>query len=160
VQTESDFLVEEALRAQQRVGRCMRAATTPSWLQLDLTIAQVKGLLYVASAGRTSVGELARALGTGQPAASSLIERLVQDGLVGRTEDPGDRRRAIVQLTGRGEALVEQLEQAGREKWRHWLSQLPEGDLSALVQGLRALAELVERQAGFACVSETAGAEA
>ena len=144
----SDCLVEAALKAQQRIARSLRAATAPAWLQLDLTIAQVKGLFYVAATGRATVGELARALGIGQPASSTLVERLVQVGLVRRAEDPCDRRRAIVQLTGRGEALVEQLEQAGRERWRSWLSQLSDEDLSALLQGLRALAELAETEAG------------
>ncbi len=151
-----EALVKEALREQQRLAQFMRAATTPAWLQLDLTIAQVKGLLYVASAGRATIGELARALGTGQPASSALVERLVQVGLVRRDEDPSDRRRALVQLTRRGEALVEQLEQAGRDWWNCWLRQLSGEDLAALTQGLRALAEVAEAEAMRARLAEAA----
>ncbi len=154
MRTEPDRLVDEALREQQRLARSLRAATTPVWLQLDLTIAQVKGLLYVAAAGQTTVGELARALGIGQPASSTLVERLVQVGLVQRGEDPSDRRRALVRLTRRGEELVEQLEQAGRDWWQRWLRQLSEEDLAALTQGLRALADLAEDEAARSEVAE------
>jgi MarR family transcriptional regulator, organic hydroperoxide resistance regulator len=151
VGTKRDCLVEEALSEQQRVARCLRSAATSTWLQLDLTIAQVKGLFYLAAARQSTVGELARALGVGQPASSALVERLVQVGLVRRGEDPADRRRAIVQLAREGEELVEQLEQAGRERWRHWLRQLSREDLAALLQGLRALGDLTEADADCAC---------
>jgi DNA-binding MarR family transcriptional regulator len=48
------------------------------------------------------------------------VERLVQQGLLQRTEDPHDRRVKQVTLTDNGHALVE----AGIEARRHWMEQL------------------------------------
>jgi len=134
-----DQLIDNALQAQKQIMQAMHAAAEPAWLQLDLTMAQLKGLFALAD-GPMTIGQLADALGSGKPAASILVERLVQLGLVERAEDALDRRRTIARVTARGEELVARLRQGGRERLRTWLSRLGDDDLAALVQGLRALA--------------------
>src|SRR5918912_3223383 len=134
-----DQLIDDALQAQKQIVQAMHAAAEPTWLQLDLTMAQLKGLFALADSPMT-IGQLAEALGSGKPAASILVERLVQLGLVERAEDPLDRRRTIARVTARGEELVARLRQGGRERLRTWLSRLDDEDLAALVQGLQALA--------------------
>ena len=134
-----DHLIDDALQAQKQIVQAMHAAAEPTWLQLDLTMAQLKGLLALADSAMT-IGQLAEALGSGKPTASILVERLVQLGLVERAEDPLDRRRTIARVTARGEELVARLRQGGRERLRTWLSRLGDDDLAALVQGLQALA--------------------
>jgi MarR family transcriptional regulator for hemolysin len=47
---------------------------------------------------------LADALGVEGPSLVRLLDRLVEDGLVERREDPADRRAKIVKLTALGEA--------------------------------------------------------
>src|SRR5436305_10823750 len=127
------------MQAQNLIARAMHTAAEPTWLQLDLTIGQLKGLFTLADSPMT-IGQLAEALGSGKPAASILVERLVQLGLVERAEDLLDRRRTIARVTARGEELTARLRQGGRERLRAWLSRLGDDDLAALVQGLRALA--------------------
>jgi MarR family transcriptional regulator, organic hydroperoxide resistance regulator len=134
-----DQLIDNALQAQKQIVQAMHAAAEPTWLQLDLTMAQLKGLFALADSPMT-IGQLADVLGSGKPAASILVERLVQLGLVERAEDALDRRRTIARVTARGEELVARLRQGGRERLRTWLSRLGDDDLAALVQGLRALA--------------------
>ena len=132
-------LIDDALQAQKQVMQAMHTAAEPTWLHLVLTMAQLKGLFALADSPMT-IGQLASALGSGKPAASILVERLVQLGLVERTEDPLDRRRTIARVTARGEELVARLRQGGRDRLRAWLSRLDDEDLAALVQGLQALA--------------------
>ena len=134
-----DQMIDNALQAQKQIVQAMHAAAEPTWLQLDLTMAQLKGLFALADSPMT-IGQLADVLGSGKPAASILVERLVQLGLVERAEDALDRRRTIARVTARGEELVARLRQGGRERLRTWLSRLGDDDLAALVQGLRALA--------------------
>src|SRR3990172_4941232 len=76
-----------------------RTAATPVWLDLDLTIGQLKGIFMLAYSGPMTVGQVAEALGIGKPAASILVDRLVHISLADRTEDAVDRRRAIIRLT-------------------------------------------------------------
>lgn len=136
-------LIEEAQHAQRSVIAAIRESVTlASWLELDLTMAQLKGLLALATSQNCTVGHVARRLRIGRSAASLLVDRMVQDGLVERTEDPEDRRRALLRLSVRGEELMARLRQ-GREERNPlpgWLARLSDQDLQALVQGLRALA--------------------
>lgn len=54
------------------------------------------------------------------PAASQLVDRLVTQGLLARTEDPNDRRCKQVSMTERGIRLVED----GIRARQAWLEQL------------------------------------
>lgn len=136
-------LMSAVIEGQKSILRVMQAASTPTWLELQLTMAQLKAL-FVLSHGARSVSEVGEALGTGKAAASLLIDRLVQHGLVVRTEDPGDRRRTLVNLTEEGEGAVRQLREGGRERYRDALERLGDDDLAALSQGILALAEAID----------------
>src|SRR5437588_6971759 len=92
-------------------------------------MAQLKGRFALADSPMT-IGQLADALGSGKPAASILVERLVQLALVERAEDPLDRRRTIARVTPQGEELVARLRQGGRDRLRAWLSRLGDDDLA------------------------------
>lgn len=139
MEQDRELLVQQALQAQKQIFMAMQAAAEPAWLQLDLTMAQLKGLVLLAHDGPLTIGEMARALGIGRPAASILVDRLVELGLIERTEDPVDRRRTFARLTPKAEELVAQLRQGGRERMREWLGRLSDDDLAALVHALHAL---------------------
>jgi DNA-binding MarR family transcriptional regulator len=139
---EQEEMLERALRAQRAIMRALHAAADPAWLALDLTMAQLKALFVLAEDAGLTVGGLANLLGIGKPAASILVERLVQLQLVTRAEDVHDRRRTLVRLTPRGEDLASELRRGGDDRMRALLAQLAAGDLAALVQGLQALAEV------------------
>jgi len=55
-------------------------------------------------------------------AASQLVDKLVQSGLIVRDEDPNDRRAKLLDLTSRGRKLVEQ----GIEERYRWIDELGE----------------------------------
>ncbi len=137
----AEELIEATLQAQREVARAVHREADPAWLQLDLTMGQLKALFALADDGLT-VGGLGNILGMGKPAASLLVDRLFQLDLISREEDPRDRRRTRVQLTARGQEVVLQLRQGGQERMRTWLGQLHEPDLAALLQGLGALARV------------------
>lgn len=143
VQVERDKLLDAVIEGQKRVLRAAHAESTPTWLEVQLTMAQLKAL-FVLSSGALSVSEVGEALGTGKAAASLLVDRLVQLGLAGRTEDPADRRRTLVHLTPVAEQSVSQLREGGRERFREWLDRLSDDDLAALAQGMRALTVALE----------------
>ena len=132
-------LIDEALDLQRQIYTALQAGAFPQWLQLDLTMAQLKALFSLAGSGPTTIGQLADTLDIGRPAASILTERLVQLGLVERTEDRLDRRRTFARLTPRGEELVLRLRQGGRERLRAWLERLADEELDALIRASRAV---------------------
>ena len=144
--TRRTELVQQVLEAQMDIARNVQAEASPSWSHLDLTMAQLKAVFVVAQDGPLTVSAIAEALGTGRPAASNVIDRLVQLVLVTRTEDATDRRRTNVQLTDAGSELVERLQRSGRAALAGWLDMLDETDLAALAQGMTALAIATKRQ--------------
>ncbi len=142
VKIPRERLVDDALCAQKSIFVAMQANETVAWIQLELTMAQIKGLFLLADHGPVTVGRLADLLGIGKPSASILADRLVQLGMVDRTDDSNDRRRTFIGLSPQGENLVVTLRQGGRELLFSWLGRLSDDDLAALAQGLRALAAI------------------
>jgi DNA-binding MarR family transcriptional regulator len=132
--------------SQKTIMHAMMGSSAVEWLQLDLTMGQVKALFALDSAGAMPVGRLAEVLRIGLPAASIVADKLVQLDLAVRRDDPGDRRRTFVELTPKGEQLVDRLHQGRDERLRALLAELSEADFAALVQGLQALARVATEE--------------
>jgi len=106
----------------------------------NLTLAQISLLSVLAVSGPASIGEIAGYLHTGQSAASLLVDKLVQTDLAERTDDPADRRRAIVRLSPRWGELTKRLID-GRGKNLVWLRGLDDIKLTAMIDALTAVTE-------------------
>ena len=135
----SELLVDRGLTLYRDLTRLLHERGAPAWLHTELTFAQLRALFTLADYGPTPIGRVAGRLGIGLPAASSLVDRLVEQGLVKRREDPLDRRRTLAETTVAGQALAQRLRQGSREALRAWLEQMDGDDLAALVRGLEAL---------------------
>jgi DNA-binding MarR family transcriptional regulator len=134
-----DDVVERGLDLYRTAARALHERGAPAWYQVELSVAQLKALFTLVDGGPTPIGGVAARLRIGLPAASSLVERLVEHGLVQRREDRQDRRRTLAQPTEAGEALAQRLRQGSREALRAWLEQMRRDDLDALVRGLEAM---------------------
>lgn len=143
--TPRDELIEEALvEIKRTVGTLFRARVT-NWLNVDITVPQLKALFAVASCSElTTIGALAERLDVGVSAASHLVERLVQNGFVERSDDPQNRRRTLIELTPRGRELMSRLIEGDRSRMRAWLSCVDTPRLVGLCEGLRALTTAAE----------------
>jgi DNA-binding MarR family transcriptional regulator len=74
--------------------------------QSSLSTSQVQALMRLHFGGEIAISELGDGLGISSPAASQMVDRLVQMGLVERTEHPQDRRIKRLAITSQGDALV------------------------------------------------------
>jgi DNA-binding MarR family transcriptional regulator len=61
------------------------------------------------SDGPKTAGQLTEAVALSSAATTTLLDRLERKGLVQRIRDTTDRRRVLVELTARGQTLVQQL---------------------------------------------------
>jgi DNA-binding MarR family transcriptional regulator len=136
-------LIAHCGRSFDRVAGLTKAHDS-EWLSLDLGMGQLKALMVLAKQQLT-VGGLARAMNISEPSASLLVDKLVTRGLAARETDPADRRRTLVLASEEGGLLVERLRRSRREQFTRWLELMDESDLRALIQGLDALAEAIER---------------
>lgn len=88
----------------------------------DLSPSQMSALMQLHHCGACDVSDIANRLGFTKPAASQMVERLVQQDLLKRTEDRDDRRVRQVTLTPKGQLLIA----SGIEARRRWMEQLTE----------------------------------
>jgi DNA-binding MarR family transcriptional regulator len=139
----SNNQIETIVRAQRSVVRALHQSS-PSWLELNVTMAQLKTLVVLTDDGPMNIGEIGDRMGVTLPTASYQVERLVRAGLVERSEDARDRRRTLVHPTSKAEDLIRSLRQGRGEQLRAWLREMRPDDLDALEQGLAALKAIVE----------------
>ncbi|MER2600606.1 MAG: MarR family transcriptional regulator [Caldilineales bacterium] len=85
-----------------------------------LSMPQVNTLYRLSYRGACGVGDIADETGISNAAASQMIERLVQQGLVERSEDPTDRRAKQLRMTPAGLALMHE----GAEQRLRWMAEL------------------------------------
>jgi DNA-binding MarR family transcriptional regulator len=95
-----------------------------AWLTVDLTMPQLKALMCVAHNNSAPSGQIARRLGVGLSTITGIVDRLAEQDLVTRQEDPEDRRITRVRPTARGRALVDELMQYRNEVITSLLSRL------------------------------------
>ena len=87
-----------------------------------LSMSQIGALYHIHRRGSSAVSDLGEHLGVTSPAASQMLDRLVGQGLILRTEDPHDRRVKQIVLTEKGHQLL----QAGINARQGWLLDLAE----------------------------------
>ena len=138
-------LEREVVTQYQELGRALKAASGTAWMEIDLTIAQLRTLLVLAEEGPLVIGQIAQRLGIGLSTGGHLVDRLVQANLAERTEDAEDRRRTLARLTPKGEDLYARLLNHSLQM-QSLIQKLDDADLAALLQGLQALNRLVERE--------------
>jgi DNA-binding MarR family transcriptional regulator len=141
-----DEQITGAMDSHRAIVKALGAGTEQAWGNLELTMRQLQAVLVLGRSGRLASGFLARELGIGLPAASQLVDRLVEQGQVERREDPADRRRTIVSLTPAAESMVAHLLEGSREVLESWMRRLTPEDLDRLARGLAALAEVAAAQ--------------
>ena len=113
-----------ALRAW--VGVSMRQSMRHLLLysrESGLSMSQVGALMLVYRKGVSGVSDIGDHLGITSAAASQMLERLVQQGIVLRSEDPHDRRVKQIALTEKGGRILQESVQA-RQNWVHDLARL------------------------------------
>jgi DNA-binding MarR family transcriptional regulator len=100
-----------AVRSLHDMSRYVRAS--------GLSMPQFGVLMRLYHHGPCGVSEIGDHMDITSPAASQLVDKLVQHGLVERKEDPRDRRARTLTLTDRGRALVD----TGAAERHRWLEE-------------------------------------
>jgi MarR family transcriptional regulator, organic hydroperoxide resistance regulator len=90
------------------------------WKETGLSMPQITTLFRLHYRGTCAVSDVSTYLGVTPPAASQLTDRLVQLGLIDRTEDVNDRRVKQLSLTHKGRSMV----QKSLDARRTWLDKL------------------------------------
>jgi DNA-binding MarR family transcriptional regulator len=136
-------LTEEIIRLQQ-MSHAMGQYAPEAWMGLNLTIGQLKSLFFIDSEGSTNFRKLATALCVTPPDVTRIVDRLVEQGLVSRRENPEDRRMHLLQATKKGKSLLAKLRENKTSHLYRILTHLSTEELNIIVQGLGSLVRAVE----------------
>lgn len=129
--------------AEIAMRRSMRGFVLHS-KELGVSIAQLSALMRMYRQGASTVSAVGEDLGISNAAASQLLERLVQHGLISRLEDPHDRRAKQIEILPKGRQVLE----ASLKARQHWLEDLAATlSPSEQAQVAAALQILIERAA-------------
>ncbi|MDD5289500.1 MAG: MarR family transcriptional regulator [Dehalococcoidales bacterium] len=136
---EREVLVKQIIELQRKIDRARRQYELDIWMNLPITIAQLKSLFFISNRGSTNLMHLAAALGVTPTNTTGIIDRLLKQGLVSRTENPQDRRMLVLRVTKKGEELLTKLREKRRSYWKDVLDSMNIDELTTLFQCLTSL---------------------
>jgi DNA-binding MarR family transcriptional regulator len=83
---------------------------------IGLSMPQIGTLFHLTRGGTSGISNISDDLGVSNAATSQMLDRLVQQELILRSEDPNDRRVKKIVLTEKGQRILEELIQV-RQAW-------------------------------------------
>lgn len=104
----------------------------------SLSMPRLVSLMYIHRRHTTTISSLSEHLNLALATTSQIIDQLVQDGLVERSEAPHDRRQKLISLTAAGAALVAEARQIRLNEASRHLQRLPPDVLAQLGEALSA----------------------
>ena len=114
------------------------ASARPRWTAADLTFTQLRGLSVLARKQPQRMSDLAGALDMTPASASALIDRMDQRGFVTRRSDPEDRRTVLVELSRRGQHILDVMERGSSDHFGRLIENMTPAERDALATTLRA----------------------
>jgi DNA-binding MarR family transcriptional regulator len=148
-------LVEQVLEIESRLRAVLQEGPASGWLQIDLTLPQLKTLLLLGKAGTLHLGGLSEQLEVGLSTASGIVDRLHERGMLIREADPADRRSVRLSLSEQGRLELSKLYSIGRNQFEHLIRHVEPADLQIVARALAVL-----HQAALALDAERTAAPA
>lgn len=110
-----------------------------------LSMSQVGALFHLSHRGICGVSDIAESLGVTSAAASQMLDRLVQQKFIIRSEDPNDRRSKQITLTQEGRAFLHGISEA-RRRWYRMISEgIGPEERQSVAEGLKTLIDRTSR---------------
>ena len=98
-------------------------------------------VLIALGRGPCSIGGLAEAVGVSAPAASQLVDRLAEHGMVERHHDERDRRKVLVDYVPGMQEIARRMMEGRRRRMEEAMEQLSDEEARAFLKGLKLLVE-------------------
>ena len=112
---------------------------------LNLSVPQFRTLGFVARNPQTSLSDVAEHIGLALPSMSKLVYGLVERKLLIRQSYSDDRRRIMLELTARGDTLLQSAHASTQAALAKRLSALDESERATVVQAMHILHPLFTR---------------
>jgi DNA-binding MarR family transcriptional regulator len=115
--------------------------------RLGLSLADLRYLQLITSAGPATAGEISGRTGLTTGAVTRMVDRLEQAGFLQRTRDTTDRRRVVVVQTPDTAERIGSMYQGMAAAWRELLSTYSEEQLEVVLDLFRRMRGIGQREA-------------
>ena len=110
----------------------------------ELSPSMTAALATIERHGPLAPSRLAELERIKRPTVTRVLQRLEDEGLVERSDDPNDRRSAVVCVTKEGAALLKKLRSRKNAYLARRLRELPDDDVKALERAAEVLERLLD----------------
>ena len=138
-QRQSNDIIEKVICLWDKVFMDMCSILPYELFELGVSMSDIRVLQYLQQNGPTRMSSIARWMNVGQPTATVVVNRLVEQGLVVRERDHEDWRVVLCRLTDMGQRLIGGHGNPVLKEYRSRLETLTNRQLQNLVRALRAL---------------------
>jgi DNA-binding MarR family transcriptional regulator len=140
-QREADQAAAELMEAMPAIMQFMRTEMR-NQREPSLSVPQFRVLAFLNLHPNASLSEVADHIGITRASASTMVDRLVQRGLVDRQEDPSERRHIMLKITPTGSNLLESMRNSTRQTIADLLNKLTPEELNYISAGLVLLGQV------------------
>ncbi|MFY1652001.1 MarR family winged helix-turn-helix transcriptional regulator [Solwaraspora sp. WMMB762] len=141
---QRDELIDQIMATHRRLQLLFASDRSDPLFDSQLTVPQLKILLLLYLHGSASGQELSQVLGVRMATVTGIVDRLAAHRLVGRREDPRDRRVRRIELTDDGRQLMDRIVTAGTERQARLLARLDTDELRTVAAAARLLVDAAE----------------
>jgi MarR family transcriptional regulator for hemolysin len=105
----------------------------------DLSVPQFRTLFFLRRNQGASLSDVAEHVGVTLPSMSSLVDELVERGLINRETRSDDRRRITLSLTARGDSTLKAARESTLDYLGTLLRPLPASERIAVTRAMQVL---------------------
>ncbi|MEW6504241.1 MAG: MarR family transcriptional regulator [Chloroflexota bacterium] len=129
---------------ERAMGQIMQRSMRAFWQytkEQGLSMTQMVALRHIHYNQECNISQISEELGVTAAASSQLLDRLVQQGLIARRENPNDRRHKQLVLTEKGRQILTESTVA-RQQWLYDLvERLSEEEMEQIIEALELMTE-------------------
>jgi DNA-binding MarR family transcriptional regulator len=129
---------------ERAMGQIMQRSMRSFWQytkEQGLSMTQMVALRHIHYNQDCNISQISEELGVTAAASSQLLDRLVQQGLIARRENPNDRRHKQLILTEKGRQILTESTLA-RQQWLYQLvDHLTAEEMEQIIQALELMTE-------------------
>ncbi|MEK9575922.1 MAG: MarR family transcriptional regulator [Gammaproteobacteria bacterium] len=111
-----------------------------------LTTAQLLILQSIQNMGEVSIGEISKKISLSQATVTSILDRLVDKGLVYRERSSEDKRKVHAYLTEDAVALIKDAPAPLQEQFTKQFGALNEWEQSMMISSLQRIAQMMDAE--------------
>jgi DNA-binding MarR family transcriptional regulator len=138
-------IVAEVIAGYEALMQRLADTHTPEFLEIAISMPQVKLLYLLGAGGELHMSALVHRLGVSLSTISGLVDKVVDQGLASRREDPADRRQVMVGLTPAGHDFIDRFRELNARQMRELLDLLGDDDLARVRDAMAALTVAADR---------------